>query len=363
MENIKKKKPLWVKIILVVLIVTVVNIAVFTGVSIYIYESVFGVRFETYAPLGYNVEDFEGLQRAEYTFYSNKGQALAGYLYHNGEGSPKGVIITAHGFCGGGHNSYMDCINYFAQNGYYVFTYDITGNDNSEGDSVGGLPQGLIDLSYAIDFVKDRREFDYLPIMLFGHSWGGYSVTNVLNYHPDIKAVVSFAGFDTSIDLIKAQGENIVGEFFMNLALPILELYEGFKFGEYAESTALEGFEKSEASVMVFHSVDDTTVPKKYGYDIWYEKYKDNPRFKFIPYEDRGHSELYYSDEAREYIKTFNEGFDEWAGALPEDMEEEEFTEKREKYIVEKLDREKWCNLLDMELFGEILEFYNSNLK
>lgn len=358
----KNKKPLWLKLIIIFLVLAVVCVSLLAGASVYIYEEFFGVRYETYSPLGYNIEEFEGLIRSEYTFTSDKGQALSGYLYHNGEGSPKGVVVAAHGFGGGGHNSYMDCINCFAQNGYYVFAYDATGNDNSEGDSVGGLPQGLIDLRYAIDFVKDRREFDYLPIVLFGHSWGGYSVTNVLNYHPDVKAVVSVAGFDTSVDLLKSQGEEIVGEFCMDLALPFLKIYEGIKFGDYAKSTALEGLEKSEARVMVIHSADDTTVPKKYGYDIWFEKYKDNPRFVFKEYSDRGHSEVYYSDEARAYMETFNSGFKEWAGALPEDMEQEEFNEKRERYIVEKLDREVWCDLLDDELFDEILAFYEESL-
>ena len=60
----------------------------------------------------------------------------------------------AHGLGGGGHNSYMDCANYFARHGYYVFAYDATGNDESEGEGVGGLPQGVIDLDYAISFVE-----------------------------------------------------------------------------------------------------------------------------------------------------------------------------------------------------------------
>ncbi|WP_370631506.1 serine aminopeptidase domain-containing protein [Peptoniphilus sp. KCTC 25270] len=63
-----------------------------------------------------------------------------GSLYSVGD-NLKGIIIIAHGFGGGGHNSYLDCINYFAQNGYYVFAYDATGNDESEGEGVRGFPQ------------------------------------------------------------------------------------------------------------------------------------------------------------------------------------------------------------------------------
>ena len=83
------------------------------------------------------------------------------------------MYVIAHGFGGGGHNSYMDVANYFASNGYYVFAYDVTGCDKSEGEGVGGVPQGVIDLDHAISFVEDNNEIPELPIMLFGHSWGG----------------------------------------------------------------------------------------------------------------------------------------------------------------------------------------------
>ena len=81
-------------------------------------------------------------------------QKLMGYMYSSGE-NQHGIIVIAHGFGGGGHNSYMDCANYFAHHGYYVFAYDATGNDESEDEGVGGLPQGVIDLEYAISFVEE----------------------------------------------------------------------------------------------------------------------------------------------------------------------------------------------------------------
>lgn len=79
-------------------------------------------------------------------------------MYSVGE-NQHGIIIMAHGFGGGGHNSYMDCADYFVNHGYLVFAYDATGNDESGGEGVGGLPQGVIDLDYAITFVEDRDKW------------------------------------------------------------------------------------------------------------------------------------------------------------------------------------------------------------
>ena len=107
--------------------------------SVSIYDENFNVRLESYEPVMFRVEDFDGLRRDRYEFTSDKGQKLVGYMYSAGE-DQRGIIVIAHGF-GAGHNSYMDCADYFAKHGYYVFGYDATGNDESEGEGVGGVPQ------------------------------------------------------------------------------------------------------------------------------------------------------------------------------------------------------------------------------
>ena len=157
-----------------------------TPLAMSVYNDNFGKRFTTGEIYAFRVEDFDGLSCEKYTFTSDKGQKLTGYKYYRSSESPKGMVVIAHGFGGGGHRSYMNIADYFAGNGYWVFAYDATGNDESEGDVVGGLPQGIIDLDYALRFVKS--EFEGLPIVLWGHSWGGYSVGSVTKLHPDVKA-------------------------------------------------------------------------------------------------------------------------------------------------------------------------------
>ena len=135
--NVKKAKSRKKKIIIIVIcILAVLIIAGDWGLSVMVYNENFDRRFESYEPLMMYVDDFDGLQRTKYEFPSNKGQMLTGYMYAADE-NPKGIIVMAHGFGGGGHNSYMDCANYFAQHGYWVFAYDATGNDESEGELLG----------------------------------------------------------------------------------------------------------------------------------------------------------------------------------------------------------------------------------
>ena len=349
------------KILIIILCALVVLL---TGgiwfLSVYIYNENFNQRFDSYEPLKLRIEDFEGLQCTPYQFASDKGQKLAGYLYSFGEGQ-KGILIIAHGFGGGGHNSYMDVADYFARNGYLVFAYDATGCDASEGKGVGGLPQGVIDLDYAISFVENSGNFPALPIVLFGHSWGGYAVTNVLTMHPEVRAVISCSGFNTSADMFEAEGQKEAGDGIA-LFMPFVKLHERIRYGKYASNSAMDGFAATDAAVLILHSADDSMVPVGIGYDVYYAGYGNDPRFTFIRPEDRGHNYVY---DDMGYINEFNAGFDQWLETLDYDYHAKENTERfaadKADYFHNNLDREQWCHKLDTALFEKFLDFYNAN--
>lgn len=347
----RKRKIIVISLVVLILLLLITPF----GLAAMIYEDNFGDRYETYVPMARSIDEFDGLQSQRYTFTSDQGQQLVGYKYYRNLEDIKGVVVISHGLGGGGHNSYMDVADFFASSGYVVFAYDATGNDESEGDSVKGIPQGLIDLEYAIKFVKRTSDFDGLPIMLFGHSWGGYSVGSVLNLHPDVKAVVMVAGFDKSMDIIEEEGRKIAGDGIAVL-LPFISLYERFKFGKYVSYNCTDGFENSEAGVMVIHSEDDEMISEEKAYDVFYNHFKDNPRFRFVKYDNRGHDYVYYSDSSREYKDEINRNFEDYLDSL-----DEEFTsEIKESYLKENLDKKRLFDL-DDELMNSIVEFFDSN--
>ncbi|MHB8130644.1 MAG: alpha/beta hydrolase [Mobilitalea sp.] len=348
--NGKKRKIIIILSIVLILLLLIIPF----GLSVMIYEDNFGDRYESYMPMARSIDEFEGLNSQRYTFPSNQGQQLVGYKYYRDLENIKGVVVIAHGLGGGGHNSYMDVADFFTSNEYVVFAYDATGNDESEGSSVKGIPQGLIDLDYAIQFVKQTSDFEGLPIMLFGHSWGGYSVGSVLNLHPDVKAVVMVAGFNKSMDIIEEEGRRIAGDM-ISVLLPYISLYERIKFGKSASYSCMNGFENSDAGVMVIHSTDDEMISKKMSFDVFYDIYKDNQRFDFVKYENRGHNNTYYSDASREYKDEFNRKFDEYLDTL-----EGELTfELKASYLNDHLDK-KILYDLDEELMDSMVKFYDS---
>lgn len=342
----------------ILFIFLIVGIAI---MSITTYKDVFEKRFTSYEPLMFKVEDFQNLSRKQYKFLSNKGDELVGYMYSKGT-NQKGIVVIAHGFGDGGHNSYMNCANYFAENGYYVFAYDVTGCDESAGEVMGGVPRGLLDLRSAISFIEENKEFNNLPIVLFGHSWGGYAVSNVLNYNPEVKGVISISGVDKSEYIFKAGGEKQIGKG-IELLMPFINMYEESTYKDYAKTSAVEGFKNTDAKIMIVHSEDDDVVPMKYGYDIYEKEFKDDPRFTFIKFKDRGHNHL-YNDIT--YFKEFNKSFDEWVKGLDYDYKDKEnidrFIEDKKNYIDKNLDRKRWADSLDKELFKKFLDFYNESI-
>lgn len=337
-------------------------IAAFWAITAFVYDAFIDQRFESDPAKWLYVEDFGGLSRTKYGFASDKGQMLTGYMYSACE-DPCGIIVFAHGFGGGGHNSYMPVINYLAHNGFLVFAYDATGNDESGGDGVGGFPQGVIDLDHAITFVEESGNFPELPVGLLGHSWGGYSVSNVLAYHPEIKAVIECSGANSSMDLLESGGYNVVGPLIYAMR-PFAAVHERIRYGEYSSNTAVDGFESADARIMVVHSADDDTVRIRYGYDKFYEKFSDDPRFTFIRFEDRGHNGI-FNDPSNTYTKEFNAEFASWKDTLDYDCDAKENAERfkadRIEYVRTHLDRERYVYRLDTELAGAFVKFYKES--
>ncbi len=349
-----KKKIIIASVVTAVLLLIIFLVAPFT-IGAILYDSVFNVRYETAEYLKFHLDDFDGLKADKHEFASNDGTKLVGYRYYTDSTKAQGVVVIAHGLGGGGHNSYIDVAYYFAQHGYDVFAYDATGNDESDGEGVKGIPQGVADLSCAIDYLRSIDEVKDLPVMLWGHSWGGFSVSAVLNYHPEVKAVAAISGFNRSGDLIRAQGQQMVGGF-IGFMMPYVDSIERIRCGKYSSANALDGFANSECGVLIAHSGDDTTVPIEYGYDVYYKQYANDERFEFIRYENKGHNNIVYSDEYIKYMDNFSEEMRSYFGGRTPSREE------KAAYINEHLDREIYCNGLDTELFGRILNFYNSYL-
>lgn len=268
------------------------------GLSIFLYEENFWYHHETPGAAVQQVSGYGGLRETPSPFRSDMDQLLDGAFYSKETPWREPVVILVHGN-GVGHRAYLDVINAMTAEGYLVYAYDATGYDASEGNSAWGLPQGVLDLAYAIDHVRAQQP--ERPIALLGHSWGAYAAGAVLNVRPQVEAVVSLAGFDSSVELLEQQGRGLIGAPAALLA-PYLSLYEWIKFGAWADLTASAGFAASTARVLAVHSADDPIIPPGLGYDRYLSAFADDPRFTFRLYTDRGHERLFDGAEVNRFL-------------------------------------------------------------
>ena len=256
--------------------------------SLNMYKKRFDRRYQSSPAEMYLPGDFPGLQVQSSVFISDHGQKLMGYWYTHAGQSIQGVLVLAHGLCGG-HRNYLDICDYFAKRGFLIFAYDATANGESEGRAVGGFPQGVADLDHALRYVKTQERCRNLPIVLFGHSWGGYAVCSVLQFHPDVHAAAAVAGFDSSAVMLAQAAKPYLGRL-TGLFVPLFTLHERRQWGRYAMASAMNGFAQSNAQVMIIHSEDDETVYMQSGYDRYNRTYGQDNRFCFVKLSGRGHN-------------------------------------------------------------------------
>ncbi len=253
---------------------------------------------EQYTPQGLSLE----LEPVEFKLGKD---TLRGALY-----SPMGkevkrdkIVVFAHGMWSD-HGSYMQEIGYIANSGFLVLGFDYTATSSSDGKSLRGFGQSLKCLDAAVKFVKSREDLKGRKIYVVGHSWGGYAVTNIVKFHPDIAGVVAIAPATEFSAVIKTLLPKRLA-----MLIPFAELIDFLKTGKYANLDGTKSLEKYKGRVFIIHSKDDNFC----NFELTSAKAVKALRgdnYKFYITEGRFHNP-HYSTEAIELLKKYHVGLKE----------------------------------------------------
>jgi len=318
-----------------------------------IYAQTFGNRIEGFSEnqftsyLKWQEIDQTMYPREEVRFHSGKNQ-LQGFIY--GGSNDKGLVVISQGL-GGTADSYLPMMMYFVDQGWRVLAYNNTGVGGSEGKNVRGLSQSVIDLDAALQYVKGSTALKNLPVMLAGHSWGGYAVCAVLNYGHHVNAVVSFAGFNNGNETFKEHGVSAAGSFFY-LLYPQFWIIQKLRFGNAMKLTAVDGINSSAIPVMIVHSADDEVIPAKTTSIYAHREKITNPYVEIIFYDTAGHEFVFHSKERKAYIIKANEDLQKYLTK----NENATLSQWAEEYNFDKIK----ANELNGELMERINMFFNN---
>lgn len=351
-EKVNKKN----KMIKVIILSLVLFLVVFSIVTMIIVKNLYDSNFPRFnrpeftTDLSYN--DVSEKYKRETVQFESGENTLQGYIY--GSENTKGLVVVAHGL-GAGSDSYLSQIMSFVDDGWRVFTYDCTGSYDSEGKSTKGFPQSVLDLDAALNYIESKDEFDEFPVLLFGHSWGGYAVANVLNFEHEVDGVVSVAGVNTAFEITMEEGNNVMGGF-SKVTAPFIWLYQTILFGKNASVSAVKGINQANIPVMIIHGDHDTRVLYNGSSIIAHKAEITNSKviYKTCTKEfHNGHSNLFLSEESRQYDMKVDEGYiemkEKYSGNIPHNVEKE-FYDNVDKFLM---------NELDSNLMEEINTFYN----
>ena len=255
--------------------------------------------------LVYSEDDKKNYPRERFTFTS-RGNELVGYLY--GQDDPKGLVVVVNGIKNG-TDAHLNHIKAFYDAGWSVATYDATGVGESGGTGTFGLAQVKVDLFAFLNYLAADDRMNPLPVVLFGHSAGGYASACALGRYDFIRGAVVISAFDSPSETMIYHARAHV-PFLADIEYPFMLLGNLIAFGPDADERAHEAVASSQVPVLIVGGSSDDTIPYEVSLFRFKEELSRDGIAFFMPEEEERneHSTPWLTPEAAEYINGWKEG-------------------------------------------------------
>ena len=326
------KRNKYVKRVLSALLIFILSFSVLSmAVTVIFFHTAFP-RSDTPSEFAYSYSQMESdgysYQRVSFPSGSN---ILIGYCFAPDD--PQALVVIAAGI-GDGGSSHLPEMKEFVDSGYAVLCYDATGVGESEGSGKGGLSQPAMDLRAALHFIADDDRLSKLPILLYGHSAGGYAAATCLD-NDRVKAAVIISGFDHPVQLMRDSARSYVG-ILADVEYPFLLLENQLLFGNCQKASVC--INSVSTPVAIFEGADDERVPRSQRLSMTLDDSgRTNISISLCEETPRsGHTGMWLSKDALSYRSAHKDN-------SPVDFDQ--------------------SNMLDHEFIQSILSFYRSALE
>ena len=307
------------------------------GLVSYLYKKHFVCRYDKEVGVPYYcASDFKGLNEEVFSFINSKGIELKYFYYYYDNFKNDKIVLFLHGLAPG-HAAYFAEIDALARRGFKVLAIDYTGCGDSKGKILGSLNTPTKDVNELLEYLKLDK-----PLVLVGHSLGGYTTLNTISLREEIKKAVVISGFLSVETISKALIKN-------NFFIKRIVKYENKLYPEYEDLKNIDYLSKTTDDILFIQSEDDAMVPYRIALEV--VEQIDNPHIKKLKMSDRKHNPN-YTDAAVSYM---NEVFGNYYYLIKQ---------KKIKTDADKIEYFKDVSLAklveqDEELFDKIAQFIN----
>ena len=215
-----------------------------------------------------------------------------------------------------------------------------------------------LDVAAAVNFVRENKLAGDLPLVLWGHSWGGYGVAAAMDIVPDVDACVTMSGFNSPVDVLLESAMRTMGPA-ARTQRATLWLNNKLAFGADANRTALDGINKTVAPVLIIHGTNDTAVLYDGSAIIAQRNRITNKGAQYLIFDEpgrNGHNTYFYSKEATAYLNEKSAELEELQAQYPDGIPEEVAQEFMNNYDMAR------ANEADPDFINAIEGFLTENL-
>lgn len=348
MNEERKRKRRMKNLIIIGIIVICLFLLLFIGMGVLLRSS-YNKRVDIpkYTTQYYYDHFEQDYPREEVTLTSGES-TLHAYIY--GAQNDKALLVFSHG-SGCFHEDYMSQIIWFVDHGYRVFAPDYTGCGHSGGNGWGGLPQSVKDLDAVLTYIENDLTLSSMKKVLYGHSWGAYAVSAVLNFDHDVTAVVSNASYNQPTEQMTYIFSDAMGfGIFGKVCGPFIWMNEQLQFGKYGNPSASEGINRAGIPVMVVHGEEDDFVSFAHTSIIKYRDEITNDKVVYLPMEGYSHDDFFYSDAANAARKAFEQEKQNLINTYGDDIPDEELEKlygNADKSVMNELNEDFFMQVTD----------------
>ncbi len=255
---VKRKTPVRKIVIISVIVLVILIIAGLAAIPPIIMKDMIHlhVDYEMHSPSKY------GIEATEVGLTTEDGLRLASWEVKAEE--PRGIVIFLSGIHNPSVTAFFGHAKMLADNGYSSLLIEMRAHGKSGGNKIYVGTREYLDTKAGVQYIKSKKEYENVPVIVFGVSMGGATAINSIGEVPEIDGLISISAFsswpDTFCDNMELMG---MPSFITEIEKPFVKLYMGFEygFGSLKINPLNEIKKLNGRPALLMHSTGDTQVP------------------------------------------------------------------------------------------------------